>query len=204
MSKEVIMRIVIANAKGGVGKTTTAMMLALACQLRGYHARVLDADPQASASLWMSVAQEQGKDLGFAVLPANLVTLKEATSPHVWEFVDCPPSGRAFDQAVDQADFVLIPSSESPTDLQQSWATLEVLPKSIPAALLLCRCERRTRAFRNASEALDALHTPRFDTIIDKRQDLKSVFGTVPSHLCGYADVFSELFTVIHSFTAVV
>ncbi|MGB9307554.1 MAG: ParA family protein, partial [Mycobacterium sp.] len=37
---------------GGVGKTTTAMFLAAAAVRRGIPVRVVDADPQGSASSW--------------------------------------------------------------------------------------------------------------------------------------------------------
>ncbi len=43
-------RIAIANPKGGVGKSTTTLMLAEGLALRGYRVLVLDLDPQAMAS----------------------------------------------------------------------------------------------------------------------------------------------------------
>lgn len=187
------MRVVMANAKGGVGKTTSAVMLACAAVVRGLEARVLDADPQASATLWASMAQKAGSPLTFDVLPANLVTLGRSDDGNGLEIVDCPPSGRTFDRAVSQADFVVVPSSESSTDLQQSWATLEAVPDGVPAAILLCRCEERTRAYREAVKALKTLRSPRFDTVIAKSQYLKNVFGHRPERLEGYGEALSEI-----------
>ncbi|MFD2848981.1 AAA family ATPase, partial [Dietzia aerolata] len=52
--------ITIANAKGGVGKTTTAIYLAAAAVADGYTVEVLDTDPQASALDWAAGAAGAG------------------------------------------------------------------------------------------------------------------------------------------------
>jgi chromosome partitioning protein len=116
----------IANQKGGCGKTTTAMNLAGGLTRAQYRVLVVDADPQASATMW-SLARGQGS------LPFDLLTARQvrghfaqlAQSPdYDLVLIDCPPgvtddlnaAGKVARAAIREADAVLVPLRPSTLD----------------------------------------------------------------------------------------
>lgn len=195
------MIITIANAKGGVAKTTSAIYLAAAA-LKRYEkpVRVLDADPQGSASLWADMLQAGGQDLtGLTVAPANAVTLQQAKRASQQGLdqrlvlVDAPPQGRLLETALAVADFVIIPTSDSPLDYQQAVLTLQAVPEGTPAALLVVRAEPHTVSCKQMLTQMEQDNMPRFDTIVAKRQALKNALGQPPTRLYEYVSVLDEL-----------
>lgn len=191
----------MANAKGGVAKTTGAILLAVAWARRfEREAVVLDADPQSSASLWRDMAEDAGSGLGLVdVRPANLSTLRRAARMGVdagLVVVDAPPQGRLLEEAMNVADFVVVPTSDSPLDLQQAWATMAATPAGGRAAVLVSRAEVNTRAFMDTIAGLDRAGTPRFDTVVRKRQEIKKMMGSLPDSSYEYAQALDELLGV--------
>lgn len=174
--------------------------------------RVLAADPQSCAARWALEAQESGDTLPFLVQDAKLLDVERLDRDGFegLTIIDTPPAGAiavaaveaAVEAAIEAADFVVVPSTDTELDLQQAWSTLNGIRNRVPAAVLLCRTEPRTRLYRAVTEALSAQHTPRFDAVIRKRQAIKACMGTAPGKLYEYAQAYGELETMMKEIPA--
>lgn len=192
------MKIAIATTKGGAAKTTTAMLLAEAAGRAGHTARVVDLDPQGSATEWAEIAEQSGDpltryDVTFAIKPILRKTL--AASDQEWIFIDTPPGdSAAIDEAVRLADFVIVPTPVAPEDFNRAVKTLNAIDK--PAALLLCHWNKQNKKMydlvRNQIEENDLIA---FEAEVPNKQQLQNFWyaNTSKGDLGGYQDVFTEL-----------
>ena len=118
--------IAVTHPKGGVGKTTTTMVLSAEFADRGYRVLVADCDAQASASAWANAAPE-GKPFPAAVINFSAYAgkvhreIQKQLDNYDFIIVDCPPGLDSLSpqSAILVADLVIVPLPPSPADL---WA----------------------------------------------------------------------------------
>jgi chromosome partitioning protein len=109
--------VIVANPKGGVGKSTLATNIAGYFASRGHAVMLGDADRQQSSRLWLGLRPAAARPItGWDVGEDKLAKLPKGTS-HV--VLDTPAGlhGKALRQAVDIADKVVVPLQPSIFDI---------------------------------------------------------------------------------------
>lgn len=154
--------------KGGTGKTTLSIHLAVLAASRKKHVVIADIDPQQSASFWKRRREQDNPD----VVSLNASSLKQSINSYAKEGVDllvvdtAPHSHDDAIIAAKLADFILIPSRPAILDLEAIGSSADIV-KNIngKAAIILNACpypgKTGERAIvREAREALSAYGLP--------------------------------------------
>lgn len=190
--------IAVVNTKGGVGKTTTSIYMAAFASYRGRKVRVVDADPQGTASAWITYVNESSEnEVKCELLVANLTTLSSLPDDGI-NFIDTPPGNSSvIDRAVAVADFVVIPTAPSLTDLHRVWDTRSIIPSGTPSAVLLTQVNVQALLTTQTREVLESEDVLVFPTAIPRREKFRQSFGTWPAddarEFVGYGKAFTQI-----------
>jgi chromosome partitioning protein len=165
----------LVGQKGGTGKTTVALGLAVAAAQAGHTVAVIDLDPQATASKW----KDRRADENPAVVSAQASRLKpalEVARSSGAEYVIIDSAGRSDDSALAAAraaDLILVPTRTSILELE-----------TLPAVTDLLRI---VGGMARSFVVLNGLHPSAGSAGIEEaRQMIANVYGLshCPAHLC--------------------
>lgn len=122
--------IIVANQKGGSGKSTLVTHLAVAAELAGDGPVVItDTDPQGTTADWFNAREAETP----GYVPATMSTLVEKSTAlseagAKWLFVDTAPAiNERNADLLRLADLVIVPLCASPNDLRALAKTLPIL-----------------------------------------------------------------------------
>lgn len=155
--------ITVAQQKGGSGKTTLAINLAVEFSRQGLKIALLDTDPQGSLGRWFMARRDRLGDPGMDLSTASAwgvsyecEKLRKTTDLVI---VDTPPKVDAdLRPALREADLVLVPVASSHVDLWATDGVLDLVAREHRRALVvLNRAKAGTRLAEEVAEAAGQL-----------------------------------------------
>ena len=177
--------ITISQQKGGTGKTTLAVHLAMAfIKYHDLKVAIIDTDPQGSLGKWFMIRTEKkvsNKNLTFktASLWGAQYESKTLKNDHDIVIIDTPPKIESDARpSIEAADLVLIPMAASHVDFWATGAIVEIAKKANKKILAqINRSSSRSKLIDKTRDFIKSLNLQSTDTIIGNRQIYTSSMG---------------------------
>ena len=177
--------ITIAQQKGGTGKTTLAVHLALAfIKYHNLKVAVIDTDPQGSLGKWFMIRSEMnvtngGLTFKTASLWGAQYESKILKQDHDIVIIDTPPKIESDARpAIEAADLVIIPVSPSHVDFWATEAIIEIAKKAKRKVLIqINRANHRSKLISKTHEYIKSINVKSTDTLIGHRQIFVASMG---------------------------
>jgi chromosome partitioning protein len=164
--------VVIANPKGGVGKSTLSTQVAGYFASRGHAVMLGDADRQQSSRLWLGLRPPTARPIQSWELDMEQIARPPKGTTHV--VLDTPAGlhGRRFKEIMKLADKVLVPLQPSVFDIFATRAFLDELAQNAHAAraqigIVGMRVDARTIAADKLGEFVQSIGLPMVGTLRD-------------------------------------
>ncbi|RUM43582.1 MAG: ParA family protein [Desulfocapsa sp.] len=160
------MIVTLTNQKGGCGKSTTTLNLALGTAALGYNTALIDADEQKSCVETLQDFEKPNLTVYASGKGVDSLAEKVKDNFH-FIFIDTPPhSHHIMYKAMAVSDIIIIPLQASPLDIRSAKRTVEAceqiqlkVKRTIPCYFLLNRVNPRTKLSREIGTYIQELYT---------------------------------------------
>src|SRR5580658_6216474 len=181
--------IVFASPKGGVGKSTAALLLATELATHGGSVTMIDADPNRPLTQWAALP---GKPKSFTVCATTpeesiIDTIEHAATLTTFVIVDLEGTASMMvGYAMSRADFVVIPAQGSHLDATEAVKAVKLVKaqekafkRKIPFAILFTRTSAaiRPRTLQSIETEFAENKIPMFGCQIHEREAYRAVFA---------------------------
>ena len=186
--------VVVANPKGGVGKSTLSTQIAGYFASQGHAVLLGDADPQQSSKLWLSLRPETARPIEPWDIGPDLMGKPLKGSTHV--VLDTPAGlhGWRLKDVLKMADKIVVPLQPSIFDIFATRPFLDELAERVAknnaqVGIVAMRVDERTRSAEQLDNFVHTLGLPVLGTVRDTQNYIQlaahglTVFDVAPSRV---------------------